>query len=70
MLSKVSDSNGWRISQEGYGFSCMARARLCGPRGTVPAAFIQANAAYKFETLAIERSGSQTITEGSFDTGP
>jgi hypothetical protein len=35
---------------------------------TVPSEFIQANAAYKFEVLAIEASGNQTITEGSFTT--
>ena len=35
---------------------------------TVPAEFIQANAEYKFEVLAIEASGNQTITESSFTT--
>lgn len=39
-------------------------------RVTVPAEFIQANADYKFEVLAIEQSGNQTITEGSFKTAP
>ena len=39
-------------------------------RVTVPAEFIQANADYKFEVLAIEQSGNQTITESSFKTGP
>lgn len=39
-------------------------------RVTVPAEFLQANANYKFEVLAIERSGNQTITEGSFKTVP
>jgi hypothetical protein len=33
---------------------------------TVPAEFIQANADYIFEVLAIEASGNQTITESSF----
>jgi len=37
-------------------------------RVTVPAEFIQANADYKFEVLAIEESGNQTITESSFTT--
>jgi hypothetical protein len=35
---------------------------------TVPAQFIEANAEYKFEVLAIEQSGNQTITESSFST--
>ena len=35
---------------------------------TVPPEFIQANANYKFEVLAIEESGNQTITESSFST--
>jgi hypothetical protein len=35
---------------------------------TVPAEFIQANADYVFEVLAIEQSGNQTITESSFKT--
>ncbi len=35
---------------------------------TVPVEFIQANADYKFEVLAIEASGNQTITESSFST--
>lgn len=39
-------------------------------RVTVPAEFIQANADYKFEVLAIEQSGNQTITESSFKTAP
>lgn len=37
---------------------------------TVPAEFIQASAEYKFEVLAIEQGGNQTITEGGFKTGP
>jgi len=39
-------------------------------RVTVPAEFIQANADYKFEVLAIEQGGNQTITESSFKTAP
>lgn len=39
-------------------------------RVTVPAEFLQANADYKFEVLAIEQGGNQTITESSFKTGP
>ena len=39
-------------------------------RVTVPGEFIQAKREYKFEVLAIEKSGNQTITEGSFKTGP
>lgn len=35
---------------------------------TVPAEFIEANAEYKFEVLAIEQSGNQTITESAFST--
>ena len=35
---------------------------------TVPPEFLQANTAYLFEVLAIEASGNQTITEGSFST--
>jgi len=35
---------------------------------TVPAEFIEAGADYKFEVLAIEAGGNQTITEGSFST--
>ncbi len=37
---------------------------------TVPAEFLQRNADYIFEVLAIEESGNQTITEGSFKTAP
>ena len=37
---------------------------------TLPAEFIQANADYKVEVLAIEQSGNQTITESSFKTAP
>jgi len=37
---------------------------------TVPAEFIQANADYKVEVLAIEQSGNQTITESGFKTAP
>ena len=39
-------------------------------RVTVPAEFIQARTEYKFEVLAIDQGGNQTITEGSFNTGP
>jgi hypothetical protein len=39
-------------------------------RVTVPAEFIQARREYLFEVLAIDKSGNQTITEGSFKTGP
>ena len=40
-------------------------------RVTVPAEFLQENAEYKFEVLAIEASGNQTITESDFTTaGP
>jgi hypothetical protein len=39
-------------------------------RVTVPAEFLQRNAEYKFEVLAIEQGGNQTITEGSFKTAP
>jgi hypothetical protein len=35
---------------------------------TVSPEFIQANSAYNFEVLAIEASGNQTISEGSFTT--
>jgi hypothetical protein len=35
---------------------------------TIPGEFIEANADYKFEVLAIEASGNQTITESSFAT--
>lgn len=35
---------------------------------TVPPQFLEANADYKFEMLAIEASGNQTITESSFTT--
>jgi hypothetical protein len=35
---------------------------------TIPGEFIQASADYKFEVLAIEASGNQTITESSFAT--
>lgn len=37
---------------------------------TVPTEFLQSNADYKFEVLAIEQGGNQTITEGGFKTGP
>jgi hypothetical protein len=35
---------------------------------TVPPQFLEANADYAFEVLAIEASGNQTITEGNFTT--
>lgn len=35
---------------------------------TVPPEFIQPNTEYKFEVLAIERDGNQTISESSFNT--
>ena len=35
---------------------------------TVPAAVLEAGTAYKWEVLAIEESGNQTLTEGSFKT--
>ena len=35
---------------------------------TVPPEFLQANADYNFEVLAIEASGNQTISEGGFKT--
>jgi hypothetical protein len=37
---------------------------------TVPSELIEANTAYKFEVLAKEESGNQTITESYFCTGP
>jgi hypothetical protein len=37
---------------------------------TVPSELIEENTAYKFEVLAKEESGNQTITESSFCTGP
>jgi hypothetical protein len=37
---------------------------------TVPSELIEENSAYKFEVLAKEESGNQTITESSFCTGP
>ena len=37
-------------------------------RVTVPPEFLEENAGYNFEVLAIERSGNQTITESSFET--
>ena len=37
---------------------------------TVPPEFLQGNADYIFEVLAIEASRNQTISEGSFSTGP
>jgi hypothetical protein len=35
---------------------------------TVPADFLEPGTAYKFEVLAIEVSGNQTITVSSFET--
>src|SRR3990170_5278188 len=35
---------------------------------TVPPEFLEPNTVYLFEVLAIEASGNQTITEGSFET--
>jgi hypothetical protein len=35
---------------------------------TVPAGFLEPGKAYKFEVLAIESGGNQTISEGSFET--
>jgi len=37
---------------------------------TVSREFLQANAEYNFEVLAIEASGNQTISQGSFKTTP
>ncbi len=37
---------------------------------TVPYEIIEDNTLYKFEVLAKEESGNQTITEGFFCTGP
>lgn len=37
---------------------------------TVPPELIEENSAYKFEVLAKEESGNQTITESGFCTGP
>jgi hypothetical protein len=37
---------------------------------TIPPEIIEMNSAYKFEVLAKEESGNQTITEGFFCTGP
>ena len=37
---------------------------------TAPKEFFEANTLYKFEILAIEESGNQTITESFFCTGP
>jgi hypothetical protein len=35
---------------------------------TIPAEFLAPGTAYKFEVLALEASGNQTITEGTFET--
>jgi hypothetical protein len=37
---------------------------------TVPEEMFEENTLYKFEVLAIEESGNQTITESIFCTGP
>lgn len=37
---------------------------------TVPAEFLEPGTDYKFEVLAIAEGGDQTITEGTFTTGP
>ena len=37
---------------------------------TVSPQFLRTNTDYKFEVLAIEQGGNQTITEGSFKTAP
>jgi hypothetical protein len=34
----------------------------------VPEEFLEDGTEYKFEVLAIEASGNQTITEGAFET--
>jgi hypothetical protein len=34
----------------------------------IPNGFLQRNTAYKWEVLAIERSGNQTLSSGSFRT--
>ena len=39
-------------------------------RVTVPPQFLRTNTDYKFEILAIEQGGNQTISEGSFKTAP
>ena len=39
-------------------------------RVSVPPQFLRTNTAYKFEVLAIEQSGNQTTSEGSFETAP
>ena len=35
----------------------------------VPDGFLEPGTAYKWEVLAIERSGNQTLSSGSFRTG-
>jgi hypothetical protein len=37
---------------------------------TIPAAFFQPGTAYKWEVLAVEPSGNQTLTEAGFTTAP
>ncbi|MBV7337260.1 hypothetical protein KFU94_55330 [Chloroflexi bacterium TSY] len=37
---------------------------------TVPPEFLESETEHKFEVLAIEESGSQTITEDEFTTSP
>lgn len=37
---------------------------------TIPAAFMLPGTKYKFEVLAIEAGGNQTLTEGTFQTAP
>ncbi len=39
-------------------------------RMTIPAAFLLPGTEYKFEVLAIEAGGNQTLTEGTFRTAP
>jgi len=37
---------------------------------TVPREFLETNACYKYNVLAIEESGNQTVSSAEFDTGP
>jgi hypothetical protein len=37
---------------------------------TVPREFLESNACYKYNVLAIEESGNQTVSSAEFDTGP
>ncbi len=64
IVEKVEEPHAHMIGKRGLSMHLPASVTEM----TVPAAVLEAGAAYKWEVLAIEESGNQTLTEGSFKT--